>query len=198
MIIDEDILFENGAVLQNYLAGEPIFNENTIPKFFYQIRTGMVKLTTYREDGTEFIHSLPSDGHAFAESFLYDDELYCINAVAVTDTQIIKLPKFNFISLMNSRNDLLQKIVANISERMFYRHKMLTMLSINKPSYRIMKILNLLKQHHQIEMNEEFTVPLSRQQIASLTGLRVETVIRTVKKLEKENKLKISQGKILL
>lgn len=41
-----------------------------------------------------------------------------------------------------------------------------------------------------------FIVPLTRQQLASMTGLRVETVIRTIKNIEKQEHLKIVGGKI--
>ena len=46
--------------------------------------------------------------------------------------------------------------------------------------------------------NKPFMVELSRQQLADLTGLRVETVIRTIKQLEKQEYLKIIEGKIYL
>ncbi|WP_228459647.1 helix-turn-helix domain-containing protein [Chryseobacterium bernardetii] len=40
-------------------------------------------------------------------------------------------------------------------------------------------------------------IPLTRQQMASLTGLCVETAIRTIKHMEKEKILKIENRKIL-
>ncbi|MBN9337629.1 MAG: winged helix-turn-helix domain-containing protein, partial [Chryseobacterium sp.] len=42
-----------------------------------------------------------------------------------------------------------------------------------------------------------FQIPLTRQQMASLTGLRVETTIRTLKSMEKDNIVKIRNRKIL-
>jgi len=41
-----------------------------------------------------------------------------------------------------------------------------------------------------------YEVPLTRQQLACTTGLRVETVIRCIKKMETEKKVKIINGKI--
>ncbi|WP_374442914.1 helix-turn-helix domain-containing protein [Epilithonimonas sp.] len=41
-----------------------------------------------------------------------------------------------------------------------------------------------------------FKVPLTRQQMASLTGLCVETIIRTIKNMEKEKIIKICNRKI--
>jgi CRP-like cAMP-binding protein len=43
---------------------------------------------------------------------------------------------------------------------------------------------------------DKIIIPFTRQQLADMTGLRVETVIRTVKKMEKDGKLKIEGHKI--
>ncbi|MDV3508388.1 hypothetical protein CMU89_00875 [Elizabethkingia anophelis] len=42
-----------------------------------------------------------------------------------------------------------------------------------------------------------FPIPLTRQQMANFTGLCVETVIRTLKKMEIDNLLKIHNSKIM-
>lgn len=196
MVIDEDILFTNGAEIQKYKAGEPVFVEGSLPKFYYQIRSGLLKINVYKDDGSEFIHSLPSAGHCFAETFLWYEVPYCINAIVVNDAEIIRLKKEVFMDLVNERSDLMSKVMAYTAERMFNRYRMLTTLSVNNPSYRILNVLDFLKSHHNVTEPFEFVIPFSRQQLAALTGLRVETVIRTVKKLEKQKLVKISNGKI--
>ena len=40
-------------------------------------------------------------------------------------------------------------------------------------------------------------MPFTRQQLADMTGLRVETVVRTVKTMEQQGALEIADGKIL-
>lgn len=57
----------------------------------------------------------------------------------------------------------------------------------------------MLDYHKSFDHNQEqfsFEVPLTRQQLASMTGLRVETVIRTIKKMEQQNIVKIINRKI--
>ncbi|KQT18133.1 hypothetical protein ASG31_05210 [Chryseobacterium sp. Leaf404] len=196
MIIDEELLFKNGAEIQKYKAGDTVFSEGSVPKYYYQIKTGLVKINSYKDDGSEFIHSLPSDGHCFAETFLWYNVPYCINAEVLNDSEILRVRKDIFLDILNCDTVLMNKVMSYTSERMFYRYRMLTTLSVNNPAHRILKVLEFLKSHHQITEPYEFTVPFSRQQLASLTGLRVETVIRTVKKLEKQNFVRISNGKI--
>lgn len=45
--------------------------------------------------------------------------------------------------------------------------------------------------------NDQIRIPCTRQQIADMSGSRVETVIRTVKKLEKQGKLVLQGHKIV-
>jgi CRP/FNR family transcriptional regulator, cyclic AMP receptor protein len=49
-----------------------------------------------------------------------------------------------------------------------------------------------------IRNKHEYVVPFTRQQLADMSGLRVETVIRTIKKMEGDGKLKIVGRKIKL
>jgi CRP-like cAMP-binding protein len=61
-----------------------------------------------------------------------------------------------------------------------------------------MTLLKYLRDNSPKEQKSNFYIPYTRQQIADMTGLRVETVIRTVKQLQKEGKLEIMQHKIYL
>ncbi|MEF9477344.1 helix-turn-helix domain-containing protein [Chryseobacterium sp. 1B4] len=51
--------------------------------------------------------------------------------------------------------------------------------------------MDYYKESSSCKKQYSYEVPLTRQQIANLTGLRVETVIRTVKKMEKKDIIKI-------
>jgi len=53
-----------------------------------------------------------------------------------------------------------------------------------------------MKKEKGVPANEMYEVSLTRQQIADFTGLRVETVIRSVKTLEKEGSLKLIGHKV--
>lgn len=198
MVIDEDILLKNGAEIQMYSAGETIFLEGSLPKFYYQICYGSVKINTVRDDGSEIIYSLPTDGHCFAETFLWHEVPYCINAVAINNTEVLRLAKKDFMAMIHEEVHLMRKIMSYTAERMFYRYKMMNTLSLNNPSQKIYEVLNFLKSYYKMDEPFQYIVPYTRQQLASITGLRVETVVRTVKKLERENLLKISNGKICL
>jgi CRP-like cAMP-binding protein len=196
MVIAEDVLFSSDAEVQNFKMNDIIFNEGDQPKYYYQIISGMVKLNNYFEDGKEIIHSVPFDGHCFAESFLISDKRYPINAVALNDCEIIKLEKSKFIQLIKTDPDLLLKLYEYSAERMYYRYIMFNAISITQPLAKIERVLDSFKTYNKLSEPYSYQVPFTRQQLAALAGLSVETVIRAVKKMEKEKTVKIENGKI--
>jgi CRP-like cAMP-binding protein len=79
----------------------------------------------------------------------------------------------------------------------------LSEISSYDPEHRIMSLLTYFKndasaaaKRENKKAGEQFLVPFTRQQIADMSGLRVETVIRAVKKMEAEGKIKIIGRKI--
>lgn len=71
-----------------------------------------------------------------------------------------------------------------------------SIISITNPLLKIIAVMDYLKKSHYGSEAYSFRIPLTRKQIAYLTGLKVDTVIRTVKKMECERTIKIEHGKI--
>ena len=64
-----------------------------------------------------------------------------------------------------------------------------------EPEHRLFTLLNYYKSKNG--NGGRVLIPYTRQQLADMSGLRVETVIRTVKKMEKEKKLSLEGHKII-
>lgn len=195
MIISEDLLVAYGAEYETYKPGHVIFHEDTAPRFYFQIVSGTVELNNYHEDGKEFTQSILTDGKSLGESFLFSDRRYPTNATAKTDCKILKLHKTDFYNLIQNKPEELINIVRALSESLHNKYVMMYSISSSDPSFKINSLMNYLKGDGNTA-KFSFKVPLTRKQLAHLTGLRVETVIRTVKKLHNNNILKIKNGKI--
>ncbi|WP_229048068.1 helix-turn-helix domain-containing protein [Chryseobacterium arthrosphaerae] len=74
---------------------------------------------------------------------------------------------------------------------------MMLNISSQNPAIRLKGLMDYLKSFQDDVTPYSFMVPLTRQQMASLTGLCVETAIRTIKHMEKDKILKIENRKIL-
>lgn len=148
------------------------------------------------EDGKEFVQGYFEAGQSFGEPPLFGDYKYPATAMTLSDCSVYMLPKLQLFKLLKSHPDIHLKFTKSICKRMLYKAKIMKEMSIYPPEHRILTLLNHLKSgSNSLELYE---VLLTRQQISELTGLRVETVIRTIKKLEKSKKLSIKQRKVFL
>ncbi|TDN83853.1 CRP-like cAMP-binding protein [Salegentibacter sp. 24] len=196
-MIAESILLEFGASKETYHKADQLFSEGEIALNFFQIISGEIKMNNYNADGKEFIQGIFVDGQSFGEPPLLADVKYPANAEAIKTSEVLKLPKLNFLELLTQHPKTHLKLTRTLAKRLFYKAIMVSEISSQDPEHRIIRILDYLKRYvHHIEGPFNFKVNLTRQQIADLTGLRVETVIRAMKGLEKKGELKIKSGKV--
>ena len=196
MIISEDLLIKYGADFSDFQSGETIFFEGSVPNFYFQVVTGTVGLQNLFDDGKEFIQNIMTAGECFAESFLFDLKPYNVTGIAITQCRILKLRKNDFYKLLEDNDHLSSMFLKYFSSCLYDKYFMMLNLAAADPINKIQAILNTLKRDNNYKNPFSFQVPLTRQQIANLTGLRVETVIRTIKKMQNNDALKIENGKI--
>ncbi|WP_262147501.1 Crp/Fnr family transcriptional regulator [Chryseobacterium foetidum] len=196
MLIPKDILLKYGATEETYKRGETIFDEGDTPKNYYQITEGRIKLNHYNDEGKELILAILDKGLSVCELLLFIDKTYPVNAITFEKCTVLKLPKKAFNLLLDENPDAAADIRRFLSERLYYKYIMLENNSALSPEKRIKGTLEYHKSFSDNKDKYSYEIPLTRQQIAALTALRVETVIRTVKRLEKENYLKIIDRKI--
>lgn len=196
-MIKLDLLLDNGGILREVKKNEVIFKAGQFPSYYYQVVKGDVKMNNYSEDGKEFIQEIFSPGRSFGEPPLFINEPYPANAIAISNGVILQIKKTLFDEMLYKFPEISIEINKSLARRLYYKAIMAPELSSQSPDKRLLKLLHYLKNQNPTA-SEYYLVELSRQQLADLTGLRVETVIRTIKQLEKQAHLKIIEGKIYL
>lgn len=195
-MIEEKMLYHYGAELILYKKESLIFKECQTPLFYFQVRTGNIKLNNYKEDGKEFIQNILSDGQSFGESLLCNDMCYPMNAIATEDSYVLQLPKCRFMELLSDHPEVSIRLNKILSQRLYFKYVMLVNLSCSDPKTRLLCLMDYLKSFQLDREKFSFKIPLTRQEMANLTGLCVETVIRNVKKLARNKELLIVDRKI--
>jgi len=195
-MINEDLLFSNGAEYKYFKVNEIIFAEGDTPSYYFQIVDGKVKINNFNDQGKEFIQSIISKSESLVPTALFTTKSYPLNAVAIEDCKLIRLPKHNFLRLLKHHPELYETTLNFISEDMYYKYIMMQSMSFQNPENKLKTLMNYLKSQHQDQSQYSFQIPYTRQQLAFLTGLSVETVIRVTKNMEKNAILKIQNRKI--
>lgn len=197
MVIKEEVLYSVGAVTRKYKPSEIIFSEGDVPNYYYQIITGNVKLNNYNDDGKEIIQTLLEDGQSVGESLLFMDKLYPMNAIALNHCSVLRLPKKVFLDLMKLYPDICLDMNRVLSQRLYFKLIMTQNMSSQNPTAKLKVLMDYLKSFQKEQSPYSFMIPLTRQQMASLTGLCVETAIRTIKGMERDKIVRIENRKIL-
>ncbi|WP_406600230.1 Crp/Fnr family transcriptional regulator [Flavobacterium ardleyense] len=176
--------------------GDILFREGQKSNFYYQVISGEIKMNNFNDEGKEFIQGIFTAGKSFGEPPLLCDLTYPANAEALTDAELYTVEKKAFFELLLANPDVNLSISQYLAERLYYKSIMATEISTHEPEHRILKLIDYLKSQDKISLDTKYRVELTRQQIADLTGLRVETVIRAVKSLERKKELQIEDRKI--
>lgn len=115
----------------------------------------------------------------------------------MNSSEVIRLPRNDFFRLLKENPEVHLEVTSTLAERLHYKAIMVSEISCNEPEHRILRLLDYFKeQQNQEKAAFSYEVKLTRQQIADLTGLRVETVIRSIKALEAKNEVEIRQRKV--
>ncbi len=196
-MIAPELLEKYGAVKKSFNKNEIIFVEGNLPANYYQIISGEVKMSNYNDDGREFIQGIFYKEQSFGEPPLFLNQNYPANAIAVDDSEVLLLSKNNFLKLLEENPAISLKIIENLAQRLYYKSVMAAEMSTQEPEHRVLKLIDHGIAYFNFKKDTNgYLINFTRQQIGDLTGLRVETVIRTIKALEKKGLLKIINRKV--
>lgn len=197
-MIPEQLLRRYGARLVALDKGEFLFHEGDAAGEFFIVRQGHIRMGNLSEEGKEFVQGHFTDGQSFGEPPFFNRLPYPAFAVADSRTEVWAVRRDDFLRLLRENFEVHLEITRTLGMRLIYKSMMLSEIAIEEAEHRVRSLLVYLRESMGVP-GETFTVPFSRQQLADMTGLRVETVIRTVKSLEQKKYLEISsEGRIRL
>ncbi|MCU0240209.1 MAG: Crp/Fnr family transcriptional regulator [Pyrinomonadaceae bacterium] len=175
-----------------YWESEVVFAEGENCDFLPIVLSGKVKMVRYPEIGKEFIIGFFEKGEVFAIPPAMDGKTFPATCVTVEDTKLLILSRQNFLQLMAESKEFSSFVIEKMCGLMRETAEIINNLANSSPEHRIGHILLRLAKQPPTKIN------LRRQDIADMTGLTTETTIRTIKKLQEKNLLKIEKGKIII
>jgi len=196
MVIDIDTLLAWGGVYKQVAPGDVIFTEGSECYYYHQVVSGLVRWVNIDEEGREYIQTLIEKGECFGEIPLFDNEPYAATAIAEENVIIIKLRKTTFVQLVKEKPEIHFKLSVVMAKRIRFRFLLLKSIAYQSPETRVKALLNYLKKEKKHFCAKCNQVMLTRQQIADMTALRVETVIRIMRIMHDKEEIRIEKGKV--
>lgn len=200
-MIDIDTLICYGATYKKVAKGEIIFLEGSQGRYYHQLVEGRVKWMNVDDSGKEFVQKIILPGESFGDMPMLDDGPYVATAIADVDSLVIRLPKEIFLQLLRENPAIHFSFTKLMAERLREKFIILKEVASQDPERKVSTIIDMYKSVHESDTDccpecHKTKIGLTRQEIADMTGLRVETVIRTIRNLQEKGKLKIQRGKV--
>jgi CRP/FNR family transcriptional regulator, cyclic AMP receptor protein len=195
-MIDIDLLLAVGATYKKVSQGEVIFFEGGRCNFYYQLVSGKIRWVNINDDGKEYLQLLVEPGDCFGELPLFDDGPYAATAIADEDSVVIRLHQSTFHDLLAQHPEIHLAFSKLLAQRLRFKFFMLTELLHNEPEERIKALMAYLKKTNHNICTDCGKLKLTRQQIANMTCLRVETVIRAMRNMHERGEIIIKKGKV--
>ncbi|MFA6541687.1 MAG: Crp/Fnr family transcriptional regulator [Bacteroidota bacterium] len=194
-----------GTLLKKYHAspvplekGDILFHFGDPALSFFIVQHGKMKMSNYSDDGKEFVQGYFTDGQSFGEPPFFANVPYPASAIATEKSSVWKISRENFLQLLKENFDIHLQVTSTLSGRLIYKSTMLSEMAIEEAEHRLVTLMHYFADHDTQDRSTPYKLPLTRQQLADMTGLRVETVIRSIKSLEQKKYLSIGDdGKIL-
>lgn len=195
MHIDLDLLTAWGGVYKKYEKHEHVFRENEHARYYYQIVEGSVKMYNSNEEGREFLQGIFYPGQSFGEPVIFIKEPYPASAMCLQKSIIIKVSIDNLHKIVSEYPKLMERFAIHFARRIYNKSITAKEIANNNPEHRITAFLESYKKSNPTDTLRIF-IPYTRQEIANFTGLRVETVIRTLLKMCEGKKIEIIHHKL--
>ena len=182
------------ATRRKVTRGDNLFRNGDKFNALYAIRTGFFKTRISAEDGRDQVTGFQMAGEIIGLDGIVSDHHTC-DAVALEDAEVCVMP-FDRIEELSREITSLQRHVHKIMSREIVRENgvMLLLGSMRAEERLAAFLLNLVQRLHARGFSQsELVLRMTREEIGSYLGLKLETVSRTFSKFVEDGLVEVKQ-----
>lgn len=161
-----------------------VYSEGDEPTRLYFLKSGTVKTVRTNADGKELITALYHPGDFFGYLALLENTDYTNSAVTLTDSELVHIPKDDFLQLLLANPLVSSQFIKLLAGRVSERETQLLGMAYNSLRRRVADTLI-----HLYEQQPDGVIQLSRDDLAAMTGTATESLIRTLSEFKQDGLL---------
>ncbi len=173
-------------------SGETIIWEGDPPDWLYVVAEGKVKVVKYASSGKELIVAIFTPPNIFGEVAVFDGRPYPASAMAQVQTAILGIRRIDLLDFLGRNPSVSLKIINLLGGRIRDAHDRLRDMAGEKVDQRIASALLM------ISAKIGPRIPFTRQEIADMSGITTETVIRVTTRLKEHGIISTSRGELTI
>jgi CRP/FNR family transcriptional regulator len=174
--------------------GETLYRNGERFSALYAIRTGFFKTTVAAADGRDQVTGFQMSGEVIGLDGIVSDQHTC-DAVALEDAEVC-IMNFDLLEDLSREITALQRHVHKVMSREIVRENevMLFLGSMHADERLAAFLLNLVQRLHVRGFSQsELILRMTREEIGSYLGLKLETISRTFSKFVEQGIIEVKQ-----
>jgi CRP-like cAMP-binding protein len=181
-------------------AGEFFFNEGDQAEEFLVLTTGRVKLTQLTPDGQQVVLRMVGPGDAFGGVGAFGGPSYPISAEAVDMASALAWNSSTMRHLLETQNQIALNALRFVAKRLHDLQQLYRQAMTERVERRVARALLRLVHEagRRVDEGVEIDFPISRQDVAEMTGTTVFTVSRLLSAWEERGIVKSGRQHIIL
>lgn len=189
--------FTEGRHIDRYGKRQRIFTEGNHPIRLYYVQKGKVKVFKTNNDGKELIVKIVGEGEFFGYIAMLENATYKVSADALEDSEIAAIPRNEFEELMNSNPEVARKFIKLLASDITDKEEQLLHIAYNSLRRKVADALLTVHKRYK-GSPENFSINLSRDNLAAVAGTATESLIRTLTDFKTEKLIDIKDGAITI
>ena len=163
------------------------------PQVIWQVRSGLVKLTTFSQSGQEVLVGLAGASAVFGSSLT---ALPLYEATVLADTQLCCIPLSDFAT----SGELKQQLLPQISQRLKQTELLLAVYGQPRVADRLHSLLRLLKQEigQPVADGTRLLARFTHEELATACCTTRVTITRLLTQLQQQKKLSVDSQRHLI
>lgn len=174
--------------------GETLFSHGERFTALYSIRTGFFKTVVTTADGRDQVTGFQMAGEIMGMDGIVNDQHTC-DAIALEDAEVCVMPYERLEEISRSITALQTHVHKIMSREIVRDHNMMMLLGSMRAEERLAAfLLNLVQRLHVRGFSQsELILRMTREEIGSYLGLKLETVSRMFSRFADEGIVEVKQ-----
>jgi CRP-like cAMP-binding protein len=176
------------SVAKSYEKGDVIFAEGDPPDCLFTIARGRVKVVKMIPSGKEIILEIFGPGDPVGAVVAYEGRPYPASAVAIEPTECILVRRNEFFAFFEGHPSFVRGFLTGMAQRIVELTQRIPEVAGGRVETRLAHLfLKLADRMGERRGDGRFVaLPLTRQELADLTGTTIETCIRIMSRWGRE------------
>ena len=177
--------------------GEALYRAGDAFASLYAVRTGFFKTCVSSEDGRDQVTGFQMGGELLGLDGIGTDRHTC-DAVALEDANVCVIPYHQLEGLARELSDLQRQFHRIMSREIVRDHGVMLLLGSMRAEERLAAFLLNLTQRLRTRgfSSSSLILRMTREEIGSYLGLKLETVSRAFSKFQEDGVLEVKQRQI--